>query len=345
MAKAIASGDPRLMQKAGLEADIARLERLRSAHQDDQFAIRRQIRDAERDIEHSTRRIDEIGKDLARLVPTTGEAFRMQVGKDAFTERKLAGSALMTQILTLVQLQHAGDIVVASLGGFDLEYSGERFGQDGYRYATMLVRTGGSTEIELPVTTTPLGAIAKLEHVLASLDEEQDRARHRLAEAERRLASYRSREGGAFAFSDELAAKRRHLSEIEESLAQDIDGIRAPEGRRHSGLCQQSLGASQKEAGEWKSRGDCSQIGWSADAGAQSRPSQSRPVILRRAEEAPLGQPGRDARPQLHRPARSAGPGMSSERRRERTGEGPCPQSQKEHLHGNQADRSARSRR
>jgi hypothetical protein len=37
MAKAIASGDERLMQKAGLEADIARLERLRAAHEDDQY--------------------------------------------------------------------------------------------------------------------------------------------------------------------------------------------------------------------------------------------------------------------------------------------------------------------
>jgi hypothetical protein len=36
MAKAIASGDKRSMQKAGLEADIARLERLRAAHEDDQ---------------------------------------------------------------------------------------------------------------------------------------------------------------------------------------------------------------------------------------------------------------------------------------------------------------------
>ncbi|HAU78307.1 MAG TPA: lactate dehydrogenase, partial [Agrobacterium sp.] len=49
MAKAIASGDERLMQKAGLEADIARLERLRAAHDDDQYAVRRQIRDAKRD--------------------------------------------------------------------------------------------------------------------------------------------------------------------------------------------------------------------------------------------------------------------------------------------------------
>jgi hypothetical protein len=231
MAKAIASGDPRLMQKAGLEADIARLERLRSAHQDDQFAIRRQIRDAERDMEYSTRRIGEIGQDLARLVPTTGEAFRMRVGEEVFNERKLAGRALMKEILTLVQLQHEDETVIASVGGFELAYSGQRFGKDGYRYATMLVRTGAETEIELPVTTTPLGAIAKLEHVLSNLDEEQERTRHRLAEAERRLAAYRSREGGAFAFSDELAAKRRQLAKIETSLAQDIDGVRPEEAR------------------------------------------------------------------------------------------------------------------
>jgi hypothetical protein len=226
MAKAIASGDPRLMQKAGLEADIARLERLRSAHQDDQFAIRRQVRDAERDIEYAKRRIGEVGQDLARLVPTSGNAFRMHVGDKAFTERKLAGRALRTEILTLMQLQNAGDVVIAGIGGFELEYSGERFGQDGYRYVTVLLRTGARTEIELPVTTTPLGAIAKLEHVLASLEEELNGARHRLAEAERRLAAYRSREGGAFGFPDELADKRRQLAEIERSLARDVEGVR-----------------------------------------------------------------------------------------------------------------------
>ncbi|TIO14302.1 MAG: lactate dehydrogenase [Mesorhizobium sp.] len=221
MAKAIASGDPRLMQKAGLEADIARLERLRFAHQDAQFAIRRQLRDAERDIEYATRRIGEIGEDLARLVPTAGDAFGMTVGDETFTERKLTGRALMKEILTLVQLQHEDETVIASVGGFELAYSGQRFGKDGYRYTTMLMRTGAETEIELPVTTTPLGAIARLEHVLGSLEEEQERYRQRLSDAERRLASYRSREGGEFAFSAELADKRRQLGEIEKSLAED----------------------------------------------------------------------------------------------------------------------------
>jgi N12 class adenine-specific DNA methylase/adenine-specific DNA methylase len=231
MAKAIASGDPRLMQKAGIEADIARLERLRAAHQDDQFAIRRQIRDAERDIEYSTRRIAEIGEDLARRVPTAGEAFRMRVGEDTFTERKLAGRALMKEILTLVQLQQEGDVFIASPGGFDLEYSGERFGQDGYRYSTALLRTGVETEIELPVTTTPLGAISRLEHALVGFEDEQERYRQRLADAERRVTSYRPRQGGTFAFSDELADKRRQLAEIEKSLAKDVGGARPDEAR------------------------------------------------------------------------------------------------------------------
>lgn len=128
----------------------------------------------------------------------------------------------MKEILTLIQLQHAGGAVIARIGGFELEYSGERFGHDGYRYATMLKRTGAETEIELPVTTTPLGAIARLEHVLGAFEDEQERYRHRLSDAEQRLASYRSREGGTFAFSDELADKRRQLAEIEKSLAEDV---------------------------------------------------------------------------------------------------------------------------
>ncbi len=223
MAKAIASGDPRLMQKAGLEAEIARLDRLRAAHIDDQHAIRRQIRDAERDIEASARRIGEIGTDIERLVPTSGDGFVMQVEGAAFDERKLAGRALMKEILTLVQLQQQGEVVVASIGGFDLEYSGERFGKDGYRYATMLQRTGADYEIELPVTVTPVGAVSRLEHALSNFDGERDNYRHRLADAQRRLASYQPRLGEGFALEAEFELKLRELAEIEKDLAATDD--------------------------------------------------------------------------------------------------------------------------
>ncbi|MBB3933696.1 N12 class adenine-specific DNA methylase/adenine-specific DNA methylase [Kaistia hirudinis] len=233
MAKAIASGDQRLMQKAGLEADIARLERLRAAHDDDQFAIRRQIRDAERDIAHATRRIEEIGQDIARAVPTGGEAFAMTVNGAPHSERKAAGRALMKEILTLVQLQHEGETVIAVIGGFELDYSGERFGKDGYRYDTVLRCSGADHEIELPVTVTPLGAVSRLERALGGFEDEREGCRRRLADAERRLASYCSRQGGNFAFAGELTDKRRQLAEIEAALATDVEGLRG-DGERQA---------------------------------------------------------------------------------------------------------------
>ena len=224
MAKAIASGDPRLMQKAGLEADIARLERLRAAHIDDQHAVRRQIRDSERDIEHSARRIGEIGQDIEQLIPTQGAAFAMTVMGKAYTERKEAGRALMRQILTLVQLQHDGAVAIASIGGFELEYEGARYGKEGYRYTTQLMRTGADDEIDLAITVTPLGAISRLEHALDDLEGERERFCQRLADARRRLASYQSRDdAGEFVFAGELAEKRRQLAEVEKALTGDID--------------------------------------------------------------------------------------------------------------------------
>jgi N12 class adenine-specific DNA methylase/adenine-specific DNA methylase len=223
MAKAIASGDERLMQKAGLEADIARLDRLRAAHEDDQYAVRRQMRDAEREIEVSTRRIDEIGQDITRRQSTSGDAFTMTVLGQAYAERKEAGRALMKKILTLLQLQQEGEVHLATIGGFDLIYEGERFGEgDGYRYETLLQRTGADYEIDLAITVTPSGAISRLEHALSGFDEEQHQYRRRLEEAERRLVSYRSRDGGAFAFADDLKEKRLKLQAIEAQLAADL---------------------------------------------------------------------------------------------------------------------------
>ena len=218
------------MQKAGLEADIARLERLRAAHDDDQYAVRRQIRDAERDIETATRRIGEIGEDLKRSIPTAADSFTMTVLGEVQDERKDAGRALMREILTLVQLRQHGEVHLASIGGFDLVYEGERFGKaEGYRYATLLQRTGADYEVDLAVTVTPLGAISRLEHALDGFEEERDRYRHRLEDARRRLVSYRTREGGSFAFAEELALKRRQLSDVDEALAasmrEDSQGV------------------------------------------------------------------------------------------------------------------------
>src|SRR5690606_36252043 len=129
----------------------------------------------------------------------------------------------MKEILTLVQLQQDGEAVIASIGGFELEFASQRVGRDGFHYSTMLLRSGMEHEVELPVTTTPIGAIARLENALANFDGEQEHYRRRLHDAHRRLASYQPRVGEAFALAAELELKLVQLTEVEADLAGSAD--------------------------------------------------------------------------------------------------------------------------
>jgi hypothetical protein len=85
-------------QKAGLNADIARLERLRAAHFDDQYAVRRTIHWTQDRLAGATRRIVEIEQDIAQRKPTRAQAFRMEVQGKVFAERKDAGAALLKAV-------------------------------------------------------------------------------------------------------------------------------------------------------------------------------------------------------------------------------------------------------
>ena len=118
-----------------------------------------------------------------------------------------------------MQLQHEKEIVIASIGGFDFFFEGRRIGRDGYIYTTSLQRTGASFEIELAMTVTPLGAVARLEHALSNFEGEQEAYRNRLTDARRRLVTYGARVGEAFSFEAELGLKHDELAAIEAELA------------------------------------------------------------------------------------------------------------------------------
>ena len=120
MAKAIASGDSRLMRKAGLESEIARMQRQRAAHVDDQHAIRRQIRDARLDQAHAEGRIGAILKDLARRTSTRGDEFVMEIEGRTITQRKAAGASLLTKARLAVRERAERRWTVGRIGGFDL---------------------------------------------------------------------------------------------------------------------------------------------------------------------------------------------------------------------------------
>jgi len=236
MAKAIASGDPRLMQKAGLEAEIARLQRQESAHFDDQHAVRSQLAAAKRAIATSERRIGEIEQDITTRTPTKGDLFAMTVDGRGISERPKAGGALLNLLRNLDVEQKKSDWVVGSIGGFRVSAQVVKtWRSKDLQVLVTLDRTGEETEIPFSAELTALGLISRLEHALDHFDAELAEHRRSVVENTQRVADYEPRVGGGFALAAELASKVAEMAALEDSLAataeqadadaDDLDGI------------------------------------------------------------------------------------------------------------------------
>ena len=219
MAKALASGDQRLMQKAGIEAEVARLRRLHAAHFDDQHAIAQNIRSAEASVRSASTRIAQIEEDLRIRVGTRGDAFAMVVGQKPHAERKAAGGSLLSRLRLTEKALEEGTWTMGKIGGFDLRAQGKSYGKERYRMDLWLERTGYEQEVELSDELTALGLISRLEYMLDRFEADLAEHRRRLTEAKQRLPGYRQRVGEAFAFQAEMEAKEAELAALEADLA------------------------------------------------------------------------------------------------------------------------------
>jgi len=220
MAKALASGDPRLMQKAGLEAELARLRRLRAAHIDDQHTVRRTIADAQALTASSRRRCEQIEADLLLRTPTRGDLFTMEVGGKPVSERRVAGSSLLGRIRILDLERSVGRWTLARIGGFTVKAEGRSWGTvAAYRLDVWLDRTGHEQEVKIDAELTPLGLVNRLEYMLDRFEVDLAEHRRRIGEAETQVFGYTRRLDEAFAYEDELNAKQAELDAIEASLA------------------------------------------------------------------------------------------------------------------------------
>ena len=224
MAKAIASGDGRLMQKAGLETEIARLQRQRAAHLDDQHDIRRRIQDARHDQRHAGQRVAAIRHDLARRTPTRGDAFSIEVDGRALDDRRTAGALLLSKLRLAMRERAREEWRIGRLGGFDLTARvgrglGGGLGGTSVSASLTVERTGYEQEVEVGEELTAAGLIARLEHLLDRFEAELEGHAARSADAARRLAGYETRLGEPFALQGELDERLARMAALDADLA------------------------------------------------------------------------------------------------------------------------------
>ncbi|MGH7120176.1 MAG: helicase-related protein, partial [Acetobacteraceae bacterium] len=220
LAKAIASGDTRLMQKAGLESELARLERQRAAHFDDQLNIRRRIQDAHREEEIAARRAEHIRSDLARRLPTRGEDFAMTWNERTVTDRRTAGTLLLSKIRLSAQSPQPAETTLGAIGGFPLLAVPCRTLRSPLETILVLRRTEYDQTIPIEPDLTPMGLISRLEHILDHFELDLQEQVRRTKEAAIRRAGYEERLGEPFPLQAELEAKAAALAALDAELAE-----------------------------------------------------------------------------------------------------------------------------
>jgi hypothetical protein len=229
LAKAIASGDSRLIQKAGLAGEIARLERQRAAHFDDQLNVRRQIANARSDIAAAQSRLTGIARDLMRRTPTRGDAFTMTLEDRVVSDRRIAGTLLLSKVRLAERARRGGKHTLGAIGGFDLVCHARRTFPNGFEATLIVKRSGYDHELAVDPEQTPMGLIARLEHALERFEAEREEHTRREQDASARLEGYEARLGEPFPWQSELDDKLARMAQLEAELAGKSGGTADPQ--------------------------------------------------------------------------------------------------------------------
>jgi len=223
--KALATGNPLLMEKAEADAVLTKLWRAERAYQRNQDALARTAASSEQRIGTLTTLCEQIADAITRRTDTRGDAFTMTIDSTRHTRRHDAGQHLARHLASqLAALSRSDHPRLTSqpgrLGGFDLAVTVHR----ALGKAEAVIAFDGAPGIDLrlsadDVASADPGKLAvRLENRLASL--ESQRGRH-LAEIDRLRSEAehaRADLGQAFPQAQQLAQARERYDDIEGQL-------------------------------------------------------------------------------------------------------------------------------
>lgn len=223
LAKALASDDDRLMRKAGLDAEVARLLRLRDAHIDDQFNIRRTIARTSAAIERGRKHIACLESDLSRrLVPPPGELI-FEHGKALVTDVRAAADHILLHAREMRMQGRPATLIIGRFNGFEVELcSFEIIDDDGswcLSTKVALLHHGEQRDFTVTDRTRWGSLIARLEASICHLDTDLAEARAALEADKRRLPAFEARIGQGFPDAAMLEDKQAELAALEAELA------------------------------------------------------------------------------------------------------------------------------
>lgn len=210
--KAIASGNPLVIEKARVDADVMRLSRLRAEHGESQYGLRSRLRMTQEDITRHERQLAAIERDLTSRQDTQGDRFRMNLDGKTYVERVAAGTALVYLVNDHREDHLRGKAAVVVLGemaGFKLEYRSTLPDK---------ITLRGHSEYVANVSPSPVGSISSLEHAARCVEEQAIRVRDELARCRSQLTELGGLAGRVFEHEERYLEQLRRQGELVDLL-------------------------------------------------------------------------------------------------------------------------------
>ncbi|HEY8718614.1 helicase-related protein, partial [Pengzhenrongella sp.] len=224
--KALASGDPLVLDKAHADTEVVRLDRLSRAYNRNQVMLGRTVVVADRHAVAGREDLPLIEAAVAQMCDTQGDAFSMTRGGVRVTSRADAAESVRSWALEnqsrVAFHRDPRDArplgVLGTLGGqtFLAAAAPRKYGAE----PSVILSIEGVPHTDLQITLAGaaagnVGTIRQMENSVVGLPRLAERARTQIDVAEREAAQARDGLARPFKHADALSAAREHASEID----------------------------------------------------------------------------------------------------------------------------------
>jgi N12 class adenine-specific DNA methylase len=216
--KAIASGNPLVIEKAQVDAELMKLTRLRSAHAEEQYRIRANLRHSHEEDQRFTERLANLQQDLAIQQETSGDKFRIELDGQTLDNRGVAGELLLRRA-GKIKNSFGANARVGKFAGFDFSLHAT------YNNEVELL-LHGKNSYSARVTDTALGTIRSLESIVQGFDDRAAGLERDIRDSQKRAGELEAKVGTPFEHEKRYHHLAQRQSEIEEKL--DLTKNQAP---------------------------------------------------------------------------------------------------------------------
>ena len=207
--KAIASGNPMVIEKARIDAEIARLSRLHCEHQETMFKLRSRVRHLTDELPRLEIRLECVRRDIAIRQDTSGDKFLMVLEGQEIRDRGIAGELLLRRAEKMRGSR--SERQVGSTAGFQL------FVADNFMQGPEILLKGATT-YNAKATDPAHGTIRSVEHTIQHLEELAANLEQTIADTRKRLTDTKVQVEAPFEYVEKLASLVHRQQEIGDAL-------------------------------------------------------------------------------------------------------------------------------